>query len=133
MYYYVTVTSNISCTVNLRHFTLHHHYGSLVKNKCFTLNFVGFAECYGDKGALLNNRSKFNNEEVFRLNLSSGLCFEGSNRNKIYFNFKTKLNAVKFEPHTWHENIFNHVHNISRLFDGWANFPFTTSETKCDY
>ena len=24
----------------------------------------------------------------------------------------------------------NHVHNILRLFNGWANFPFTTSETK---
>ena len=27
----------------------------------------------------------------------------------------------------------NHVHNILRLFDGWANFPFTTSETKREY
>ena len=27
---------------------------------------------------------------------------------------------------------YNHVHNILRLFDGWANFPFTTSETKRD-
>ena len=23
---------------------------------------------------------------------------------------------------------YNHVHNILRLFDGWANFPFTRSE-----
>ena len=29
--------------------------------------------------------------------------------------------------------ITNHVHNILRVFDGLANFPFTTSETKCDY
>ena len=29
--------------------------------------------------------------------------------------------------------IYNHVHNILGLFDGWANFPFTTSETKHDY
>ena len=27
----------------------------------------------------------------------------------------------------------NHVHNISSLVDGWANFPFTASETKCDW
>ena len=27
----------------------------------------------------------------------------------------------------------NHVHNILRLFDGWENFPATTSETKLDY
>ena len=26
-----------------------------------------------------------------------------------------------------------HVHNILRLFDGWANFLFATSETKHDY
>ena len=25
----------------------------------------------------------------------------------------------------------NHVHNTLRLFDGLANFPFTTSDTKC--
>ena len=86
--------------VNLRHFTLHHHYGSLVNNNCFTLSFVSFANCYKDKGALLNNRGKCNNEEVFRLNFSSGLCFEESNGNKIYFNSKTKLNVVKFESHT---------------------------------
>ena len=29
--------------------------------------------------------------------------------------------------------IFNHVDNILRLFDGWAKFPFTTSETTHDY
>ena len=27
----------------------------------------------------------------------------------------------------------NHVHNILRLFDGVANFPFITSETKRNY
>ena len=27
----------------------------------------------------------------------------------------------------------NHVHNILRLFDGSANFPFNKSETKRDY
>ena len=120
--YLNTITSTITCMVNLRHFTLHHHYGSLVNNNCFTLSFVSFAKCYKDKGALLNNRGKCNNEEVFRLNFSSGLCFEGSNGNKIYLNSKTKLNVVKFESHTWNEKIYNHVHNISRLFDGWANF-----------
>ena len=26
-----------------------------------------------------------------------------------------------------------HIHNILRLFDGWANFPFPTSDTKRDY
>ena len=26
-----------------------------------------------------------------------------------------------------------HVHNILRFFDDWANFPFPTNETKCDY
>ena len=30
-------------------------------------------------------------------------------------------------------NTYNHVHNILRLFDSWANFPFTTSETKRAY
>ena len=25
-----------------------------------------------------------------------------------------------------------YVHNILRLFDGWTNFPFPTSETKRD-
>ena len=24
-------------------------------------------------------------------------------------------------------------HNFLRLFNGWENFPFTTSEIKCDY
>ena len=28
---------------------------------------------------------------------------------------------------------YNHVDNILRLFDGWANFYFTTSQTKRDY
>ena len=28
---------------------------------------------------------------------------------------------------------YNHGHNTFRLFDVWANFPFTTSETKRDY
>ena len=27
----------------------------------------------------------------------------------------------------------NHVHNILRLFDGWANYCFNKSETKRDY
>ena len=27
----------------------------------------------------------------------------------------------------------NHAHNILRFFDGWANFSFTTGETKRDY
>ena len=27
----------------------------------------------------------------------------------------------------------NQVQNILRIFDGWANFPFTTTETKRDY
>ena len=30
-------------------------------------------------------------------------------------------------------DIHNHVPNILRPFDGWANLPFTTSETKRDY
>ena len=29
--------------------------------------------------------------------------------------------------------IWNHGNNILKLFDIWQNFPFTTSETKCDY
>ena len=29
--------------------------------------------------------------------------------------------------------LHNHFHNIFRLFDVLPNFPFTTSETKCDY
>ena len=28
---------------------------------------------------------------------------------------------------------YNHIHNILILFDGWANLPFTTSETRLDY
>ena len=31
------------------------------------------------------------------------------------------------------EPIRNQAHNILRLFDGWKNFSFTTSETKRDY
>ena len=27
----------------------------------------------------------------------------------------------------------NHVNNISRLSEGWSNFPITISETKCHY
>ena len=30
-------------------------------------------------------------------------------------------------------SFFNHVHNSLILFDGWANFPFTTSEMKRNY
>ena len=29
--------------------------------------------------------------------------------------------------------VYNHFHNISRLFDVLPNFPFTTSEMMCDY
>ena len=29
--------------------------------------------------------------------------------------------------------IYNHFYNIMRLFDDLPNFPFTTSETMCDY
>ena len=28
---------------------------------------------------------------------------------------------------------YNHAHNILRLFEAWANFPFTTNEMICDY
>ena len=31
------------------------------------------------------------------------------------------------------ENADNHYHNIMRLVDVCLNFPFTTSETKCNY
>ena len=31
------------------------------------------------------------------------------------------------------QQAYNHAHNILKLFDGLANFPLTTSETKCDY
>ena len=31
-----------------------------------------------------------------------------------------------------HVRAYDHVHNIFRFFDGWAN-SFTTSETKRDY
>ena len=30
-------------------------------------------------------------------------------------------------------HIYNHGHNILRIFDVLPNFPFTTSETKPDY
>ena len=26
----------------------------------------------------------------------------------------------------------NHFYNTLRIFDGWANFPFTTSQGNCD-
>ena len=29
-----------------------------------------------------------------------------------------------------YKEIYNHVYSILRLFDGWANFLFTTSKTK---
>ena len=35
--------------------------------------------------------------------------------------------------HTIALGVYNHVHNILRLFGGWVNFPFATSETKPDY
>ena len=30
-------------------------------------------------------------------------------------------------------SFYNHFHNILRLFDILPNFPYTTSETKCNY
>ena len=30
-------------------------------------------------------------------------------------------------------NCYNYFHNILRLFDVLTNFPFTKSETMCDY
>ena len=40
-------------------------------------------------------------------------------------NNDTKIRSLKMT--------YNHVYNILRLFGGWENFPFTTSETKLDY
>ena len=31
------------------------------------------------------------------------------------------------------KSIYNHFHNILRLFDVLSNSPFTTSETMCNY
>ena len=31
------------------------------------------------------------------------------------------------------KEIYNHVHNVLRLFNGWEKLPFNTSETRRDY
>ena len=33
----------------------------------------------------------------------------------------------------WLNNVFHHVHNILRFFDGWAKVPFIASEREHDY
>ena len=45
-----------------------------------------------------------------------------------YLSQKIKICQFKLKFGT-----YNHVHNILRLFDGGANFPFTTSELNRDY
>ena len=42
----------------------------------------------------------------------------------------TSLKKIKYYPGSY---IYNHFHNILRLFDVLTNFLFTTSETMCNY
>ena len=44
-----------------------------------------------------------------------------------------KLDALKGTGKYLRIYNYNHIGNILRLFDGLANFSFTTSETKGDY
>ena len=43
------------------------------------------------------------------------------------------LNLITFEYTFFRKIIYNHDHNILRLFDILLNFLFTTGETKGDY
>ena len=52
------VTSALTFTVNLCHFALYQGLSILVKKKYFTVRFSSYAECYGDKVALLNKNKK---------------------------------------------------------------------------
>ena len=56
--------------------------------------------------------------------------------------FNSDLTNIYGEPKIWFQVVtyslhilvvYNHEHNILRLFDTLPNFLFTTSETKCDY
>ena len=58
---------------------------------------------------------------------------ENTRTNKITICWKKVKNCKESERKSRGGQIYNHVHNILRPFDGWANFPFTTSETKRDY
>ena len=66
----------------------------------------------------------------------------------VIFLLRHKLLLIQWLFESWLKNIlvrptlkfinyegrtYDHVHNIFRLFDDWANFSFTTSETKHDY
>ena len=48
----------------------------------------------------------------------------------------TKNQKIHLSKHDGFQNFitstFNHVYNILNVFDGSANFPFTTSERKCN-
>ena len=46
---------------------------------------------------------------------------------------KKNLFLAKYKYFAWWGTTCNYVRNILKLFDSWANFPFTTSKIKCDY
>ena len=58
-------------------------------------------------------------------------------------NVKVKSHLICNEHVSWHSvfyfvvseqsSTYNNVHNDLRPIDGWENFLFTTSETKCDH
>ena len=52
----------------------------------------------------------------------------------LYFSLPTIAFTHDMEVISHHVlSIYNHFHNILRLFDVLPNFPFTTSETMGDY
>ena len=67
----------------------------------------------------------------FQLNLPI-LIFWIKFARKEYFRSRTEKVNITIEFCIF-ELDYNHVRNFLRLFDGWANFSFTTSETMRDY
>ena len=50
-----------------------------------------------------------------------------------FFKNQSSVSAIMFSilmNNKSYKEIYNHVYSILRLFDGWANFLFTTSKTK---
>ena len=61
-----------------------------------------------------------------------------SSRNFVYFDVLKLLLNLQESLYTStnlfkNTSIYNQFHNILRLFDVLPNFPFTPSETMCDY
>ena len=89
---------------------------------------------------------------VGSLQLSWSLIYVMSGERRKFFQeilvlrhviWKPKIKSPTFKSNSWKFSFecfkiwkklsYNHVHNILRLFDVWANFLFTKSERRCDY